>query len=254
MRKPFGFMCLLAVAPALCLAQQTAGELEGRYWVTNSTQRLKLTEHGAGTDIDLKSDLGFKDHNFPEVRFNWYSKRRSKLMIDYFQVSYDGDKDVQRTVAFSGATYTLGTRVVSNLDIRQVKMGWACQFINVAGGKFKLGTLLAGHGLFLDASLAAPNLRTPIKQSGKLAAGFPTVGLALDANPQRKVTIAGDFSGISVGKYGYAVDGELALKFMPVRRLGLTLGYRGFRVNPKFDPEFAVVRISGPFAGASLRF
>ena len=61
-------MCLLAVAPALCLAQQTAGELEGRYWVTNSTQRLKLTEHGAGTDIDLKSDLGFKDHNFPEVR------------------------------------------------------------------------------------------------------------------------------------------------------------------------------------------
>jgi hypothetical protein len=247
-------MCLLVVAPALCFAQQTTGELGGRYWVTNSTQRLKLTQHGVGTDIDLKSDLGFKDRNFPEVRFNWYSKRRSKLMIDYFQVGYEGDKDVERTVAFSGATYTLGTRVVSNLDIRQVKMGWAYQFVNVAGGKFKLGTLLAGHGLFLDASLSAPNLRTPLKQSDKLAAGFPTVGLALDVNPDRKVNLAGDFSGITVGKYGYTVDGELALKFMPVRHLGLTLGYRGFRVNPKFEPDFAIVRISGPFAGASLRF
>ncbi len=253
MRISWWLTCSFLLAAGAGLGQRVA-EFEGHYWITGSTQRMKFTENGVGTDINFKSDLGFKDRNFAEVRFNFQSQGRSRLRISYVQMGYDGDRNVQRTIDFSGKTYTVGARVVSAIEFKDLRVGWGYQFINVAEGKFRVGTLLAAHCLWLKASLAAPDLRPPISESEKAVAPLPTVGIALDINPDPKVNISGDFSGITIGKYGYALDGELALKVLPVRHLGLTAGYRLFRLNPKFDPDYVLVRISGPFVGASFRF
>jgi len=96
--------CLLFLAPGLSLAQR-AVDFEGRYWVTDSTQRVKLTDNGIGTEINFKTDLGFVDKNFPEVEVTYHGQGRSKLKVGYFQASYDGDKQVSRTLEFSGTTY-----------------------------------------------------------------------------------------------------------------------------------------------------
>lgn len=153
--------CLFLLAASAGLAQRIV-EFEGRYWITDSTQQAKFTDNGVGTDINFKSDLGFKDRNFAEARFNFRSKGRSRLRISYLQMSYDGDRNVQRTIDFSGKTYTVGTRVVSAIKFKDLRVGWGYQSINVANGKFRLGTLLAGHAMWLKASLAAPDLRPPI--------------------------------------------------------------------------------------------
>jgi hypothetical protein len=60
--------CLLAVGTVL--AQDPVVEFEGRYWMTNLSAETRVTEAGKGTDIDLKSDLGIADKNFPSGRFN----------------------------------------------------------------------------------------------------------------------------------------------------------------------------------------
>ena len=253
MRKVAWLVCWLSAACGLGRAQRLI-EFEGRYWLTDSTQRVKLVDSGIGTEINFKSDLGFQDRNFPEARFNFYSGGRSRLRVSYVQVDYDGDRDIQRSLDFSGQRYTVGTRVISNLEIRHLKAGWAYRFVNIGDGKVLLGPQVGAHGLWLKAALRAPNLRPPVDQSDKLSVGFPTFGAGLDAHPSPFVSISGDFTGMPLGKYGYALDGELAVKAMPVRHLGLTVGYRLFRLNPKLEPDFAVVRISGPFVGASVRF
>ncbi len=232
---------------------QRALDFEGRYWVTNSTQLIKVTDNGIGTDINFKTDLGFVDQKFPEARLTYHGKGRSKLKLGFVQARYEGERNVQRTIDFGGTKYTFGTRVASNLKLQDLQVGWAYQFVRAAEGRLRVGTFLQAHVLWFRAGLAAPDLRPPLSESERGVVPFPMVGLSLDAAPHPRVNLSGDLSALKFGKYGSAADGELALKAFPVRRLGFTAGYRSFRLGPKSDPDYAVVRISGPFVGAVLR-
>jgi len=229
-------------------------EFEGRYWITDLTAKAKVTESGIGTDIDFKADLGLKDENFPDVRFTWYTGPKSKLRLAYTQVAYSGAKNVERTIEFNGKTYVVGTRVITDLDVKYLRLGWAWQFINIAEGKVKLGTLLEAKGALVDISLDAPNLIPPIEESEDFIGGLPTVGVALDINPHKIVNVFAEVSGIYAGKYGYFLDGEAGLKIIPIKNLSILGGYRILDFKVEDDPDFAKLKISGPFLGATLRF
>ena len=229
-------------------------EFEGRYWITDLTAKAKVTESGIGTDIDFKADLGLKDEDFPDLRFTWYTGPKSKLRLAYAQVAYSGDKNIDRTIEFGGETYTVGTRVITDLDVKYLRLGWAWQFINIAKGKVKFGTLLEAKGILVDISLDAPNLPTPIKESEKFVGGLPTVGAALDINPHKVVNVFAEVSGIYAGKYGYFLDGEAGVKIIPIKNVSVVAGYRILDFKAEDDPDFAKLKISGPFLGATLRF
>lgn len=248
-------VCFLVITIGVAFAQDTKVEFEGRYWITDLTAKAKLTEADiTGTDIDFKADLGIEDKNFPDARFTWYTGPQSKLRLTYTQIDYSGDKNVERTIEFGGETYTVGTRVITDLDVNYLRLGWVWQFINVAEGKVKFGTLLEVKGFWLDTSLEAPGLIPPVKESGKFAAGLPTIGVALDINPQKMVNIFAEISGLPAGKYGYFFDGEAGMKIIPIKNLSIIGGYRIFDIKAKDEPDHARLRISGPFIGATLRF
>ena len=251
-------------APSLSLPEETSRkaengtgpkvEFEGRYWITDLTSKAKVTEFDIGTDIDFKDDLGLKGENFPDVRFTWYTGPKSKLRLAYTQVAYSGDKNIERTIEFDGTTYTAGTRVKTDLDVYYLRLGWAWQFINIANGKVKFGTLLEAKGFLVDISLDAPNLIPPVKESEKFVGALPTLGAALDINPHKIVNIFAELSGIYAGEYGYFLDGEAGVKVIPIKNLSILGGYRILYFKAEDDPDFARLKISGPFVGATLRF
>jgi hypothetical protein len=229
-------------------------EFEGRYWITNLTAEAKVTDFGIGTDIDLKDDLGLKDEDFPDVRFTWYPGPNSKVRLAYTQVAYSGDKTIGRTISFDGKTYSIGTRVITDFDMKYLRLGWTWQFINIAKGKVKFGTLLEAKGALVDISLDAPYLIPPIKESEKFIGGLPTVGAALDSNPHKFVNVFAEVSGIYAGKYGYFLDGEAGVKIIPIKNVSVVGGYRILDFKVEDDPDLAQLRIAGPFVGATLRF
>jgi hypothetical protein len=229
-------------------------EFEGRYWITDLTAEAKVIESGIGTRIDFKDDLGLRNENFPDVRFTWYTGPKSKLRLAYTQVAYSGKKNIERTIEFDGETYTVGTRVITDLDVYYLRLGWAWQFINIANGKVKFGTLLEAKGFLVDISLDAPNLIPPVKESEEFVGGLPTVGFALDINPHKIVNIFAEVSGMYAGEYGYFLDGEAGVKIIPIKNLSVLGGYRIFYLKAEDDPDFAKLQISGPFVGATLRF
>jgi len=229
-------------------------EFEGRYWITDLTAKAKVTESGIGTGIDFKDDLGLKDENFPDARFTWYTGPNSKLRLAYNQVAYDGDENIERTIEFGGSIYPVGTRVITDLDIKYLRLGWAWQFINIAKGKVKLGTLLEAKGLLMKISVEAPNLIPPIKESVRFRGILPTLGSALDINPHKIVNIFAEVSGIYAGEYGSFLDGEAGVKIIPIKNLSVLGGYRIFYLKAEDDSDFAKLKISGPFVGATLRF
>ena len=229
-------------------------EFEGRYWITDFAAKGKVTVFDIGTEIDFKDDLGLKDEDFPDLRFTWYTGPKSKLRLAYTQAAYRGDKNIERTIEFGGESYTVGTRVKTDLDVYYLRLGWAWQFIDIANGKVKCGTLLEAKGFLVDIALDAPDLIPPIKESEEFVGGLPTIGAVLDINPHRMVKVFAEVSGIYAGKYGYFLDGEVGVKVVPIKNLSILGGYRILDFKAEDDPDFAKLRISGPFVGATLRF
>lgn len=242
--------CALLTAD-LAVAQH--GEVSFRYWFVDSDQRIRVGDPALNTEIDLNDDLGFEDSRAPEGYFAYSTSGHSRFYLNYLQVDFDGDRDVQRTIVFDGQPYEVGTRVITETRTRYLRGGWAYRF-GSSDGRFNAGPMISGHAVWLEASLAAPNLQPPVAQSEKLTVGYPTVGGVVDAYPSDRVSICGEFSGMSFGKYGSVLDGGISISVQPVRYLGLSGGYRYIRISPEVDDDFAKLRLSGPFVGIGLSF
>jgi hypothetical protein len=242
--------CLLILGTAL--AQGPVVEFEGRYWMTNLSADAKLTQAGQGTDINLKSDLDIGDKNFPSGRINFFLGQAHRLTLDYTPISYNTDSNLRRPVDFGGETYTVNTRVIGKLDLQYYRFGWAYQFVNLEGGIFKFGTLLEIKGVRGEVALAAPNLG--IDNSWNFSAWLPTVGVAMDINPTSFLNFFAAVSGLPAGQYGTLWEVEAGVKFIPFKYLSVSGGYRLVNIEARNDPDYAKVRLGGPYLGLSLRF
>jgi hypothetical protein len=171
-------------------------------------------------------------------------------------ISYDSDGPVTRTIVFDGETYTAGTQVATDLEVHYASFGWIYEFINTDDGMFKIGTVLDAKVMAADVSLesSATPMSPAIDESEQSVIGLPTVGVALDFNPVKMVNIFGEISGMSGGSYGHFVDGEIGIKLIPVRNVSIVGGYRLIDVRVEDSSNFAELRISGPFVGATIRF
>jgi len=256
MRKTFlGVLVIIVFTPCVAFGQSDVKlEFEGRFWFTDLDGNIKITENDIGTDIDLKDDLDIKDEGYPEVRFTWYTGKNSRIRVAYTQVFYEGDANLQRTIEFDGTTYNAGTRVLTDLDIKYARIGWAWQFINIGSGVFKLGTLIEAKGFWTKGSIEAPDLATPLKEKEEFVFALPTIGAILDINPHKMWNIFAEGSGMYAGEYGYMYDVEVGIKLIPIKILSIMGGYRLMEFKAKDDPDFAKVRVYGPFVGVTVRF
>jgi len=254
MTKTFLWVLVIIVfTPWIAFAQRDVRlEFEGRYWFTDLEGNVKVTDGNTGTDIDFKKDLDIKDEGYPEVRLTWYTGKKSKIRLAYTQVAYEGDANLQRTILFDGTTFNAGTRVLTDLDIKYLRIGWAWQFINIDNGLIKLGTLIEGMGFWTETTLDAPNVG--VREKEEFVFALPTIGAALDINPHKMLNIFVEGSGMTAGEYGYAYDVEAGIKLIPIRILSIVGGYRLMEFKAKDDHDFAKAKVYGPFVGVTVRF
>ena len=254
MRKfVLAFVIFILITPGFAFGQRDVRlEFEGRYWFTDLEGRVKITEDDIGTDINFKKDLDIKDEGYPELRFTLYTGKKSKIRFAYAQVGYEGDENIGRTILFDGTTYNVGTRVVTDLDVKYYRIGWAWQFINIDNGFFKLGTLIDAKGFWTKTTLEAPDVA--LKEKERVVFVIPTIGAALDINPHKMLNIFAEFSGLPAGKYGYVYDAEAGIKLIPIRILSIIGGYRIMEFKAEYHEDFAKAKVHGPFVGATVRF
>jgi hypothetical protein len=233
------------------LLAQTSLELTGRYWIPQMSTRVRVEANGFGTDIDARRDLGMDDANFPAGAVE-FRHGRTRLRFDYTPIDYSGDQTVTRTVLFGGREYTVGTRVVSDLEVRHLQLSWSYQLVNIREGLFRLGPLMEIDGFLLRGSLAAPSLS--VDRTEDLKVGLPAIGALMTIQPHRAVEIYAQMAGLKVGDYGSYVGSDSGVKVRPWKHVVLTGGYRTFNLNARVSPDFAHVRLGGPFVGAGLRF
>jgi hypothetical protein len=241
---------IFALLASGALSAQPSVELEGRYWFSNVNSRIRVESQGVGTDIDAKTDLGFTNTSFPEVHaaLRW---GYSRLSFQYTPIEFTGDRTVSRTLVFNGRTYTFGTRVVSDLQVKHLQLGWTYHF-QFLDGRLKLGPTVEAQGFLISGALNAPAVNVASKED--LSVGLPTVGPSLEITPHRRLDLYGRATGMSAGSYGHFIGSEAGVRVRPFRFVQLSAGYRTFNLQVANSPDFAHLHLGGPFIGAGLIF
>lgn len=208
-----------------------------------------------GTRIDFVDDLGMDNDDFEGGRFYFYTTEDSWLRAEYIPFSYDSDGPIRVDAYFEDLALPIGTRVITDLDLQYLKLGWAWQPISVGDGLFKVGPLFEAKGFLVDASVEAPALPvTNNKRSEELNVALPSVGVVMDVNPLDELNIYAEVSGIPAGKYGHLYDAEAGLNFAPFDYVQITGGYRILNFRVDTGDDLARLRLAGPFLSASFRF
>jgi hypothetical protein len=252
-------MAGLLVAAGMLVGQPVVAgaqllELEGRYWPAAVEARAKI-EGGAlpGTALDFERDLGIDEEPLADLRLAALTGPNSRLRLAYTHAAYEGDRVVDRDIEFNGTTYLAATRVVSELDLHYARLGWIWQ-LPLSAGRLRVGPLVEVKGFLVETTLDAPTATPRRRETESVRLVIPTVGLALDLSPLPGVAVFTEASGLSVGQTGHVVDAEAGVRVTLMKLFTLIGGYRVFDVRGEEDASFARLRLSGPFAGATIRF
>jgi hypothetical protein len=244
---------LVAALLVLLAADRTVAQivdLEGRYWFADLDASARVESNSIpGTRLDLGQDLDVDDANVPELRLTFSTGLNSKLRLAYLQGDFDGQTTLSQGIQFAGTTFGANTRVDTDLDLYYGRIGWIWQFPLVPG-VFKLGPVFEVKGVVIDATMRSSGQR----ESALVAIPFPTVGAMLNFTPISALDIFAEVSGMTFGSLGHVVDAEVGLRFIPIRFVTLSAGYRVFDVRLEHDDDFAKLKLTGPFVGASIRF
>lgn len=229
-------------------------DLEGRYWFTDLKASIKAKSGSLpGTDIDFGDDLGLESEDAPELRLTFWAGPASRIRLAYSRLHFEGDKTLSRTVTFEGDTFTANQRVVTDLEIHYGRIGWLWQPLAIPG-ILRFGGLLEAKGFFVEAELETRAVSPRVKENAVFPLVLPTIGLALDVTPHRMFNLFAEASGLPAGDLGHVVDAEVGVRFIPIRFVTISAGYRIFDIRVGDKDDFAKLRISGPFVGASVRF
>ncbi|HXZ35817.1 MAG TPA: hypothetical protein VEL68_07355 [Thermodesulfobacteriota bacterium] len=226
-------------------------EVEGRYWYPKLASSLKVEESGIGTEFDAVNDLGFDEKKgFGEGRLQIKIFNRHKFNFSYLPMKWEGDKVLTRTIQFSGQTYTAGTRVQSEADLKLFKAGYELDFIVSQYGF--LGGSLDVMVTDVHAQLKAPSLALDEKED--FTVPIPMVGLIGRITPIKWINLTAKASGLPLGSYGHAFDAEAYLEINPIKYVGISAGYRYFSFLGQYDKNKADFRLDGPFTALKIRF
>ncbi len=258
-------LCVIMGTTTLALAQDEQDErskqdvtfeIEGRYWFPDFKGDLRVGLGSIrGTELDIERDLDLDlDKDIPIGRVTWYTGPKSRIFFEYRRAQADGEVTTTTPITFKDATFDVNARLASELEIDFYRLGWVWQFISLADGKFELGTQLEARYVDASATLEGQIGGQSASRTEDIAAPLPLIGLALDWYPIDELDIFASAVGIPEIEGASYLSAEAGVKFVPIRNLSISGGWRHEEVKVEDDEDFVDVQFTGPFAAVSLRF
>ena len=243
---------LLAFAPA---ALASGVEFEARLWAPDLSGVAQVGNGGAGTAIDLASDLGFADDEALEGRLVWRPTRRTSVRLSYSSFDFAGDARLDRTVTFGDTTFQLDAQVASLLELEYGGVGLAWQPLSTADGRVRFGGLVEVRGLRGEAAISTELLGIlPLSAREEFELAFGAAGVVLDVEPSRRVHVHARWTASVETDEGDLTDAEAAVRFYPTDTLAIAVGYRRIEIDAADGNDLFDLELDGPFFGGVLRF
>jgi len=214
----------------------------------------KLTgqlQHGfgeaAGTDLDVRGDLGIGDKKTWSGLAVLQLKPGHKLRGSITRLDYDGDLAAGRSFVYGETTFVAGNRVVTSLKGNYFTGEYEWDFVQRNWGF--LGLLIGAKFVDVDGVIVAE--AQPVREVETLRAPIPVAGLAGRAY-FGSVSLGGEVSGLVIGERGqvYEIDGTARIHFSD--RLAVGAGYRLLSLTGEKAPDRVDLRLQGWTWGVEL--
>ncbi len=231
-------------------------ELEIRGWAPTLSASVQSSETSTiGDEVDLESTLGMKTRqNFLWPKATLHFADRHRLSVSYLKMQYAGDKTVTQPFTFGGKTFIVGEAIHSELDFKELVAEYRYDFLKFS--RLAASANLQARYLDIDAEV-----RGAIQGTRKedFQVPVPTIGVGIRVWPVEWLKVNGDFNIFKLGISAYEVeviDSQAALTFSPWDWVGLSVGYRYYRVllQDTDSGDRADWFQKGPYAAVTARF
>jgi hypothetical protein len=232
-------------------------EIEMRFWFNRASANAGSIAEDGGPQVLNNFAPGLKGRNTPEARFTMRTTRRGKLRLDFTELGASGDAS-RIALGVDGENFEFASGAVSDLKLKQLRVGYAWQVINIRD-RVKIGPLVEARLFQLNADITlvdpfASGGAARITERDSFTIGLPSVGLDLNVIPHKRIDIFATASGVPAREYGHLLDAELGVKYSIHERLNLIAGYRYWGVHAKYEGDFARFTWRGPMIGAGFKF
>lgn len=197
--------------------------------------------------IDFEEDLGFDDDRTFDARAVIQFRPGRKLRASWTPLDYKGDQPAPKTFTYGGTRYERDNRVVSS-----VKGGYYSADIEwdiVTRPRGFLGIIVGAKAFDVDTVVF--DLSDNQREVDTFRVPIPVLGVVGRAY-SGKLSIEGEFSGLSVGSRGHLYDGDATARFHVSDRLAVQAGYRMLRLTGNDDEDELNLRLRGWQFGIEL--
>ncbi len=205
-----------------------------------------------GSDIDVKTDLGYTDKSVREFRFVLRPGRKHKFRVAYTPIEYDGDVLLQRTIVFNGIAFNVGLPVQTEFKWNTWRFGYEYDFVYTDRGF--AGFIVEAR--YTDAQLA---LRSPIDDEFAQAKGpVPAFGGIGRVYVHKRVSITGELTGMKLPDIedykGSLFDLDIYGTFNITHNFGAQLGYRTLDASYTAEQDTGSLELRGLYVTGVARF
>jgi len=205
-----------------------------------------------GSDIDVKTDLGYVDKQIREFKFVLRPGRKHKFRIGYTPISYEGDILLERTIIFNGIAYTVGLPLQTEFKWNTWRFGYEYDFVYTDRGF--AGFILEGR--YTDAQL---QLASPIDLEFTRARGvIPAVGGIGRVYVAKHVSITGEVTGMKVPEIqdyvGTFLEFDIYGTVNFTNNFGAQVGYRDLNADYTAKLDKGDLKLNGLYFTGVVRF
>ena len=222
------------------------------------TADMKISSEGfglAGTEIDLKKDLGLTDQSFRALQLTLRPARSHKFRLEYIPIKYEQTASLNRTVVFNGQAYTIGIPVNSSLDWKAYRIAYEYDFV-VKNQGFA-GFIIEAKYTDVSVTLATPLIAT---QFAHARAPIPALGGIGRVYVVPNISITGEVSGF---KLPSSIDKRYGAHYVDVNiygtvnfnnYVGAQVGFRSLDVFYLVKSDTGSLTMKGLYFGIIARY
>ncbi len=199
----------------------------------NSRMAIDPASTEGNKSISIEDDLGLKSAKTVfRAEAYWRFAKRHRIQAAYYFMARSGDNVLENEIEWEDATYPVGAKVDSMLDLQVIPINYAYSFIQndrweVAGTVgvhwIKLKASIQGEAFVGDETISVEN-----REESGVKGPFPLVGLSIDYRPAPRWQIGTsmEWLDLSIGKYsGRLWDVKVYVEYYFARNWGVGLGY-----------------------------
>jgi len=177
-----------------------------------------------GTEIDVKSDLGYTDEAIRQFRLVLRPGRKHKFRVEYIPIKFEGDTILNRDIIFNGIEFTGGLPVQSQFEWDTWRLGYEYDFVYT-------DRVYAGFIVEVRQTTARLQLDSPIDSEFTEARGpIPGIGGVFRGYPAKNFSITAEITGLNVPEIdeyeGQFIDVDIYGTLNFSNNFGVQGGYR----------------------------